>query len=496
MANQIIHCPAALLVLLRSAVDKMDHGPLRKVRFDTLGDTAGLRSIVVKIGDHRLVSVSASRGPTFVLWLTDEPQPDPDYQPLPLPEDMVIEMIDLLSEAIPTLGMDGHDAMWLAEVLEEAKTAPNRCPIAHAPRNPENDYEKRLVATAATLQSGLAPALARFDAEMRQFRDRALRSGFNATIQWLSAQARIADAVRQEVSDGAVRLTLDPELADWTRMTALLQHIAADRTTLDLAREGSAIFEFGAEHCTHPTLLTRLYRRLDVHGTWMDDECLWRDRPPEPDPDLPSPISAEHVWPSMHAFSPAFDRRMLARCHPLLRAAIAAAEYSRIQPLLRGNRQLCELLFIATLEEKTATPLPLLIPVRRRRAEWTHALKAAAGQQKPDALAELSLSLARDALRFGHRILDELDREYPRMCAALTAHGFEAEQARTIIEYLMSTVLVWMPIREDSTDPIDVAIYNGAGVLYRLGFLDCIQTDHGPYWSAPFIRRLLVSPSA
>jgi hypothetical protein len=388
MANQVIQCPRPLLDGLIAAIQASTFVQHGRFILQLLGSKDGFNAICGAVQDDRLALTDDDRL-TFVLLITSESQPDTNYQPLALPDDLVSEQIDLLADALAAVdGVNGHDWMAFAEFLDAAKREPNRCPLPHRRRRPANDDEARLCRLAEEIEARHATRLQAFDKGLAAFRAQALRSGLTSSLR--------AHVTESDVDSGAHD----------ERKRALAASVALNMSLLN-----SAQHEFGTQHCVHPQNLRSLFRHAAIDEAWRYDGCLWREGEPEADAGLSAALPAAHVDRAMDAFCAAFDRRLLARCHATVRAALGATEFFKIRPFPRLNDRVAELVFAALIDEVTAAPLPIMPAICRRRDEFAKALAAADGETAE--FADVALRAVEDALAIGNEWLAALERERP-----------------------------------------------------------------------------------
>jgi hypothetical protein len=492
MANQIITCPPLLFRSLIAALDAQRQQEVRRLRFDLLGGMHGFDAVCVHAIDPRLAL--STRAPAesrvFVLLLTCAQNPAPSYQPLPLPDDLVVEMLDRLMQTLPDLpDLEGHERLALAALLLEAQVAPNRAPLRHAPRAPENDYEARLLASAIELEAHRTSRLGILDAELAAFRGRALYSGLAATIRSLSAEAPVVNALNLQ-SSGTNRFRLCGGRTAQRRLEACRRRAATDRLTLGSARAASATHEFAAMPSTSRSVYLMIARGIGVERNWRADTGIWRTRAPRRERGLTPPIPTDALFTAMRLFDEAFDWHLLAHAHPLVRAALVAVETARLQPLAWSNRRFIDLMTTAAIEGGTAAPLPFLLALHRRRREFQAALSMAVEQGRLDLLLDTLIGLASDAIMIGDRIIDAVAPVFSAVTVALLANGVDNIEAAAGARAVFGTVLLE---HDDLTEPPERA--RAARLALRAardqGLMDVVAIGETGLWSASAVRRAL-----
>jgi hypothetical protein len=491
MANQIFACPPDLLQSLIAAINARADQPLGEVSFHLLGSMKGFDEICIHIDDPRLVFSTGAQGArrTFALLLTSKQNPDPSYQPLPLPDELAGEMIDRLVQALPELpGLEGHQYMELAELCAEAMTAPNRAPLRHKPRAPMAEYEERLRAQALALQERLAPRLDTFDREMKCFRARALCSGLSATIRSLATEGPVIDALNlQRIAPH--RYHLASGRAAREKLLACRRRAAADRLTLDAARARSSPYEFGGVMpCSSQAVYIGLARSAGADQCQENGTVYWRTGAPKREPGLPRAVPADTLFRARCELDSAFDRHLLASAHPLVRTALYAAELTRLQPLERNNGRFIELIVAAMIEVETTAPLPVMLTLYRRRKEFRAALSAVVEHRQVEALLATLIDLALDAIEIGDRLVHEIAPLFKSIADALGANGLAPLEAAVAARAVFGTVLVE---HDDETPPPErsLAIATAVRQARDDGLIDAIELRGGTVWSPEATRR-------
>ena len=495
MANQIIACPPTLLRSLVAAIDAERRPAVGGLRFELLGGLHGFDAVCFHADDPRLVlSTSAHAEPrVFVLLLTCEQSPSPTYQPLPLPDDLAIEMLDRLIRAAPELpDLEGHERLALADLLLAAQAAANRAPLRHAPRGPENEYEERILASAIELETCCATRLGSFDGALAAFRGRALQSGLASTLRSLSAQGPVIDALTLQPA-GTDRFRLSGGRRARRRLAACRRRADADRLTLDSARAASAACEFAAMPCTGRSVYLHVARGSGNDRNWRAESGIWRTGTPRRERGLPRPVPTEALFTAMRLFDGAFDWHLLANAHPLVRTALVASELARLQPLSRDNGRFIVLMVTAALEEFTAGPLPVLPALHRQRGAFAAALSAAVEHGQLAPILDTLIDLASVAIGIGDRIIQAVAPGFAEIVEALVANGIERHQAMAAARAVLGAVLLE---EDDLADPPERAQASHLALLVAQGrrLIDPIAAGDAALWSAAAVRQALAGP--
>lgn len=428
MANQILTCPPTLLASLIGAIETNEGPKTGYMRLDLLGGLAGSEAVCAQVDDPRLflTDLPLTGRRSFVLLLSKDRDPNPGYQPLPLPDDLVVEMLDRVQDMVSALpGLEGHERLALAALLISAREAPNRAPLQHASRAPGSEYEEQLLTIGTSLGSAYKGQLREFDSEVKRFREHALRSGLAGTIRSLSVEGPVADALmRQSLSVTQA----NAHHRAWRKVEKRRRRAAAARLTLDSARTASALSTIGAMPCTSRSVYLLIARGSGYDRNWSAESGFWRTREPSCEPGLPPPVPAQALFTALRQFDAAFDRHLLAGMHALVRITLAIGELAGIQPLPSDNARFIDFMAAAMVEEASMAPIPWMLALQGHSGPFRAALSDAAAPPH-DMLFRAVLGLARQAIGMGERLVHELGPAFAAKKTAFMAAGVPEPEA-------------------------------------------------------------------
>ncbi|MBK8161384.1 MAG: Fic family protein [Rhodospirillaceae bacterium] len=431
MANQIIACPHSLLAALRANMRYQKVEGTGILRFNPFGPYQSARAYAIQVEDPRLWMSETRSGnwESFVLLLTAEEQLDPACQPIPLPEDLVLEFLDRVVPELATIAdLQGHDLLALAAAVDEARKAANQVPLSRLERPASNSYEENLCAVAALAQAQLGARLARFDGAYTNLRDDAVRQGMMPILRILGTQGAVADSLDLEASGRTAEYAMRDDL-DLLRLFRHRRIAAGDCRALDIVLSGGWDHEVPASRMAKPDWLRWLFRLAEQRSGRDLSEFYWRNTQDAIGSDIPPAVKVDEISAAVGDFCTAFDRRLMGACHPVIRAALGLFEVTRIQPFPKDNARMARLVFIALLDSMGFWALPLPLALHRQRHALASMLEGSAEIGTPDHLIAFMMTVCEEALAAGKLMLHEAMQERQKLHDALTRAGVPSDRA-------------------------------------------------------------------
>jgi hypothetical protein len=485
MVSQVVKITGAAYSALldQSRVREAEGQPI--FTFTALPTAPGSLSVHVPLPKLGYGSPAPAGLPDFVLLLTLANIPDPQFRPLPLPDDVAVAVTDRLEAAIAASIMDlnGHDRMALAAAFEQARKGETAWP-PHG-RKPESDYERHLVEAAIRAQSELQEKLNALDVRHVKLREAAIRTGMLGAVRRLAHNGPVGDGLHLVFSErhGDVAIVLGDMVEELRRAT---DETAADAATTAqsyvrrLRRDDLAGIE------VRPFWIDKLLLDVAPDIARQNMDFLWRSHDESRIVDGDAAVAARELDQAMHEYCKAFDSRLLTRFHPIVRAALAVYEFLRIEPGAEGNEKVAAHVFQGILDADNFFALPLGLVIHR---EWRNVVDNFAQLRlsgSPEVLAWSIVYFYEMAVELGERIMSAIPSVYAEVRSLLIANGVEADDAGLIAALVVSEAIL---------DPQHFLVESGgelvdaAPILQAAGIIERLELDGETHWSPKLARR-------
>lgn len=486
MATQLIHAPQhiidAFLSLQRTWFPDLDGRP--RITFDQV--PAGQSdAVAVVVHDPEL---SWDHWPlhgseVFVLLLTSQRNPDREYLPRVLPDDLLVPLIESVMEGLHGR-LEGHDALELYSILDAARDQPNALPLPPLVRRPRNRYERRLRETALILQRRFAPALDDLQEAIVIYGDMLLQTGLGQIIGDLSTEGALAD--RLSLKPGAAEGCLEPERNDPVSIASLQDEIGQARgvrNAVNWVLEELAPYTLRSRYDLSAFHVAQIYRHAFTDIGPHHQSPLWRRKDPK-STEFPFAVPAVGIEQVMLRFAAAFDQRLLADVHPLIKGVLALHHLLRIAPFGRCDRNVGELLLHVLMRQGGLPPMPLLLVGYRLYWEHAHMIAVAAEQNQCDCLVETMIAAVWDGIMLGWQMAAPLREERRRLLDALEESDMLSEDSAALVSRLLSTVI------EEPGMAEALRLEPTLDHLHAKGLIDKIVVGGKTCWSSGISRQL------
>jgi hypothetical protein len=486
MATQLIHMPQhiidALLPLQRTWFPDRNCRP--RITFEQVPDGSG-GSIALVVHDPAL---SWDHWPlhgseVFVLLLTSQREPGRAYLPRVLPDLLLEPVIEAVMEALHG-GLEGHDAVELYGILDAARQQSNALPLPPLVRRPRNRYERHLRETALILQRRFAPALADLREAVATYGDMLLRTGLGQVIGDLSTESAVIDRLFLKL--GAFEACLELGRDDPASIAILLDEIGQARgvrNAINWVLEELAPYSLRPRYDLSAFHVAQIHRHAYTDIGPYQNSPLWR-RKDSKNTEFPFAVPATGIEAAMLRFAAAFDQRLLADVHPLLKGVLALHHLLRIAPFGRCDRQVGELPLYVLMRQAGLPPMPLLHIGHWQYWEHAHMIALAAEQNRCDCLVETMIAAIRDAMMMGLQMAPLLNAARRRLLGALEETGMLPEDRVALAHQLLSTVI------EEPGMAAAIRVEPALDHLHANGLIDKIIVGGKTCWSISITRQL------
>jgi hypothetical protein len=487
MATQLIHVPQhvidALLPLQRTWFPDLDGRP--RITFEQVTD--GSESAVAVVVHDPMLSWDhwpLHGDEVFVLLLTSQREPDRDYLPRPLPDDLLEPVIEAVMDALHGR-LEGHDVVELYGILHAARQQPNALPLPPFVRRPGNRYERRVRETALILQRRFAPALQDLQEAIASYGDALLHSGLGQVISDLSTEGALAD--RLSLKPGSVDGCLELDRNSPVSIAMLLDEIGqvrGVRNAVNWVLEELDPYFLRPRYDLSAFHVAQMYRHAFGEIGPYQHSPLWRRKDPTSS-EFPFTVPAVGIEPVMLRFAAAFDRRLLADVDPLIKGVLALHHLLRIQPFGRSDRQVGEVLLYVLLRQGGLPPMPLLLIGDRLYWQHAHMIAIAAEQKQCDCLVETMIAAVWQALFLGWPMMARLCEERKQLLDALEETEKLPDDRAMLVSQLLSTVIETPSMAEA------LRLEPAMNHLHAKGLVDKIVVGGKICWSSKVSRQLV-----
>jgi hypothetical protein len=489
MARQVIFVSQTIFSMLSGYTAIRDGKDGVLFRVQVLHDSETSLGVKTALRDMGYGTPAPMMADDLVLVISREPNPDPRFRPLPLPDDIVHVILDHFGCAVfATVGdLSGHDALEFAEAVDAARSGAVIWPTLH--REPANGYEADLVRAATDVEAIFLRQLTQLDARHVALRDAAIRHQLVEPIRSLSLSGLLADALHVGIgvgrespyalSEGHVRAAMeglnqaeaDGDIYTQSMMRHMRRH---DRTGIEL----------------WPFRLIELFDAALSREAEHSRRQLWRNHACSQRFGIRLPVAAADIEKALLRLAAAFDAALLGDVHPVIRAALAMYELLRIEPGVGENERVAGYVFASMLDAGGYFALPLPLMLHRRRDHIIDAFGATCRLDRPHTFIAEIVFLYERAIEVGERMISQLLPWRDQIVAYLARDRVPADQVGKLADGLASEPL----IERVRLSSIDGDNWRDLGPsLHAGGFLERLEIGGETWWSPILPRKLAAS---